>query len=333
MMRAKSLLGSYLLALAVLIASGPGALWAQATGALTGRVTAADGTPATDAQVRLQDLARRVAVGESGQFALLDLPPGSFLVEATSPRFGRAVERVVIVAGSTTTISLEMDPLFRLDELVVSAGPLSARRSETYQPSSALTGLELTKAAQSSLGETLAGEPGVTSSYNGPGASRPIIRGLGGDRVRILEGGVGSGDVSNQGPDHAVGLEPLAADRIEVVRRPATLLYGSSAVGGVVNVINKRIPRERPGALLEGSITALGGTVSNELTGAFDLNGSAGGPWAWHLSALRRSTDDYQIPGYAEHQHEEEEGEPHQGEEERGRAPGTAVSSTVGVSL
>ncbi len=330
-MRAKSLLGSYLLALAVLIASGPSALWAQATGALTGRVTAADGTPATDAQVRLQDLGRRVAVGESGQFALLDLPPGSFLVEATSPRFGRAVERVVIVAGSTTTISLEMDPLFRLDELVVSAGPLSARRSETYQPSSALTGLELTKAAQSSLGETLAGEPGVTSSYNGPGASRPIIRGLGGDRVRILEGGVGSGDVSNQGPDHAVSLEPLAADRIEVVRGPATLLYGSSAVGGVVNIINKQVPRERPSAPIEGSLTALGGTVSDELTGALELNGAPGGPWAWHLSGLRRSTDDYNIPGFAEHQHDEG-GTGEEGDEPEGILENSAVKTTRGAA-
>lgn len=333
MTSAKSLRARYLIFLFALIASEPGEVWAQATGALTGRVTAADGTPATDAQVRLQDLARRVAVGESGQFALLDLPPGSFLVEATSPRFGRAVERVEIVAGSTTTISLEMDPLFRLDELVVSAGPLSARRSETYQPSSALTGLELTKAAQSSLGETLAGEPGVTSSYNGPGASRPIIRGLGGDRVRILEGGVGSGDVSNQGPDHAVGLEPLAAERIEVVRSPATLLYGSSAVGGVVNIINKQIPRERPDAPIEGSLTALGGTVSDELTGALELNGALGGPWAWHLSGLRRSTDDYEIPGFAQHQHDDPEEEPHQEHEEpEGILENSAVETTRGAA-
>ncbi|NNM04585.1 MAG: TonB-dependent receptor [Gemmatimonadetes bacterium] len=304
-----------------------GTVSGQTTGALTGRVIAADGTPAADAEVRIQDLARRVSVGESGQFAFLNLPAGSFLVEATSPRYGRAVDRVNIQTGATTTITLEMDPLYQLDELVISAGPLSARRSETYQPSSALTGLDLAKTAKSSLGETLAGEPGVSSTYNGPGASRPIIRGLGGDRVRILEGGIGSGDVSSQGPDHAVGLEPLAAERIEIVRSPATLLYGSSAVGGVVNVIDKRIPREHPGAPITGSLTALGGTVSEERTGALELNGAFNSRWAWHVSGLRRATDDYAIPGFAEHQHE---GEEHSEEEEEieGILENSAVETT-----
>ncbi len=317
-------LGIFLLSLLATTRTG-----AQNTGTLTGRVVAADGTPAADALVRIQDLARLVPVGESGQFLFLDLPTGSFLVEATSPRFGRAVERAEIQAGGTTTLTLEMDPLFQLDELVVSAGPLSARRSETYQPSSALTGLDLAKSAQSSLGETLAGEPGVTSTYNGPGSSRPLIRGLGGDRVRILESGVGSGDVSSQGPDHAVGLEPLAAERIEIVRSPATLLYGSSAVGGVVNVIDKRIPRENPKKAISGALTALGGTVADERTGALELNGAFSPQWAWHVSGLKRNTGDYEIPGYAEHQHEEE-GEPPTGGE--GGVKGLLENSAVETS-
>ncbi len=310
----QTLLLHTLAATGILLLTGTQAT-AQNTGTLTGRIVAADGTPATDAVVRIQDLSRLSPVGESGQFLFLDLPTGSFLVEATSPRYGRAVERAEIQPGATTTLTLEMDPLFRLDELVVSAGPLSARRSETYQPSSALTGLDLTKTAQSSLGETLAGEPGVTSTYNGPGASRPMIRGLGGDRVRILEGGVGSGDVSSQGPDHAVGLEPLAAERIEIVRSPATLLYGSSAVGGVVNVIDKRIPRENPGKAVTGTVTTLGGTVADERTGALELNGAFNRDWAWHASGLKRTTNDYEIPGFAEHEHDEAE-EPPAGEEE-----------------
>ncbi len=308
---------SLLLALAVgnLVPPAP-AEGQETTGSLRGQVVTADGAPVGDAVVRITDLARRQTVNEAGAFLFLSLPSGSFLVEATSPRFGRAVERAEIRAGSESTVLLELDPLFRLDELVISAGPASARRSETYQPSSALSGLDLTRAVQSSLGETLSGEPGVSSSYNGPGASRPLIRGLGGDRVRILEAGIGSGDVSNQGPDHAVGLEPLAAERIEIVRSPATLLYGSSAVGGVVNVIDKRIPREVPSAFLSGSVTALGGTVADERTGAFELNGSFGGHVAWHLSGLRRDTDDYEIPGFAEAEYDhEDEGEEHHEEE------------------
>jgi iron complex outermembrane receptor protein len=280
---------------------------AQELSDLTGRVINSGGEPATDSEVRILALGLGETVGESGQFTFADIPPGDYLVEASSPRFGQAVERVLVQAGETVSVMLELDPLFRLDELVVSAGPLPVRRSETYQPTSALTGWDLLRDAEASLGETLAKAPGVTASYNGPGSSRPIIRGLGGDRVRILEAGVGSGDVSNQGPDHAVALEPLASERIEVIRGPATLLYGSGAVGGVVNVIDTRIPREPPSAPVTGSIMGVGGTVADELTGAFELNGGLGS-FAWHLGGLRRRTGDSSIPGYAERQHEDEEG-------------------------
>jgi len=224
---------------------------------------------------------------------------------------------------------LKLIQYFRLNAPPWPTGPLSARRSETYRPSSSLSGLDLAKAAESSLGETLKGELGVTSTYNGPGASRPLIRGFGGDRVRVLEGGVGSGDVSGQGPDHAVGLEPLAAERIEVVRSPATLLYGSSAVGGVVNVLDKKIPREIPDAPLEGSLTTLGGTVADERTGALELNGRLGSSLAWHASGLRRATDDYGIPGYAKADHEEDEGGAHL--EEEGLLPNSAVETSRGA--
>ncbi len=318
-----------LLLLGAVFLDGPTDAAAQSAGAVAGTVVTADGTPVDDARVRLQDLSRNTAVNEDGSFLFEELPPGSYLITATSFRFGRSVERVEIRAGETSRVTLEVDPLFRLDELLVSAGPTSVQRSETYQPSSALSGLDLAKAVQSSLGETLAGELGVTSTYNGPGSSRPLIRGFGGDRVRVLEGGVGSGDVSSQGPDHAVGLEPLTAERIEIVRSPATLLYGSSAVGGVVNVIDKRIPREMPTSSIEGSLTALGGTVADERTGALQLNGALGRRFAWHLSGLKRDTDDYRIPGFAEAEHEEEE---EHGAEEEEEVEGILENSAVETS-
>lgn len=327
-------MGAFLLALLGFTVQGGKA---QELGGLTGRVVNADGDPVTDAVVRIGALGKRTLVGESGQFSLLDLPAGSHLVEAASLRFGNSVERFQVLPGEIVTILLELDPLFQLDELVVSAGPLPVRRSESYQPTSALSGWDLVRDAESSLGETLAESPGVTASYNGPASSRPIIRGLGGDRVRILEAGVGSGDVSNQGPDHAVALEPMAAERIEVVRGPATLLYGSGAVGGVVNVIDARISRERPSAPFTGSVMALGGTVADERTGAFEFNGGQGA-FAWHLSGLRRKTGDYSIPGFAEHEHEEEPG--HEAEEHEEEGFGVLENSAieterlaVGVSL
>jgi len=317
-----------LLLLAVALPVNPEEVPAQAVGAITGRVVNADQVGITDAEVRLPDLARRMMVDEEGAFAFLSLPPGSYLVEATSPRFGRAVRRLEVMGGDTATIVLELDPLFRLDELIVSAGPLSARRSETYQPSSALSGMDLARALESSLGETLAGEPGVHSSYNGPGSSRPVIRGLGGDRVRIMEGGVASGDVSNQGPDHAVAVEPLSAERIEIVRGPATLLYGSAAVGGVVNVIDNRIPRELPRVPFTGNVTTLGGTVADERTGSLELGGALGGSWAWHLSGLRRSTGDYRIPGFAEREEDPGDEVGHAEEGVEGILENSAVETT-----
>ncbi len=306
----------------------PSPLCAQALGTLTGRVLTADGSVAQDARVRIMALGRRVAVNESGLFLFEDVPSGSYLVEAESPRFGHSVERFQVLAGQTISVLLELDPLFQLDELIVSAGSHPARRSETYQPTSALTGWDLVRDAEASLGETLAEAPGVTASYNGPGSSRPIIRGLGGDRVKILESGVGSGDVSSQGPDHAVGIEPVSAERIEIVRGPASLLYASGAMGGVVNVIDNRIPRELPDRLLTGSVMGLGGTVADERMGAFEFNGG-GGTMAFHLSGLKRKTGDYSIPGYAEHQHEGEETQ--EEDEPFGILPNSAVETERGA--
>jgi len=307
----------------------------QGLGTLNGRVGTADGSVVQDAQVRLMALGRRVAVNEAGEFSFDGIPAGSYLVEAVSPRFGQALERFQLLAGQTVTVLLGLDPLFQLDELVISAGSAPARRSETYQPTSALTGWDLIRDAEASLGETLAEAPGVTASYNGPGASRPIIRGLGGDRVKILESGVGSGDVSSQGPDHAVGIEPLAAERIEIVRGPATLLYAGGAMGGVVNVIDARIPREIPTRAVTGSLMGMGGTVADERTGAFEFNGG-GGSWAWHLSGLRRETGDLAIPGYASAKGEVDHAEDGSEEEEPfGVLPNSAVQTeraAVGLS-
>ena len=303
-------------------------LSAQETGTVQGRVVNADGGLVTDALVRVVSLGARVPVDSSGIFIITDVPPGNYLAEAESPRFGHGLERFQLGAGQTVSVLLVLDPLFQLDELVISAGPNPVRRSETYQPTSALSGWDLIRDAEASLGETLAEAPGVTASYNGPGSSRPIIRGLSGDRVRILESGVGSGDVSSQGPDHAVGIEPMTAERIEIVRGPATLLYTSGAMGGVVNVLDGRIPREVPSNPFSGSVMGLAGSVANERTAAAQFNGGARG-WAWHLSGLKRKTGDYDIPGYAAHQHEEDHAGEAAAEEEEpyGTLPNSAVES------
>ena len=131
-----------------------------------------------------------------------------------------------------------------LDQVPVTGNPLGVASDDMVVPVSVIGGRELSLRRQSTLGETLNGIPGVTATQFGPNASRPIIRGLDGERVRIMQNGVGVLDASSLSFDHAVGIDPLIIEQIDVVRGPAALLYGGSAMGGVVNAIDHRIPKE-----------------------------------------------------------------------------------------
>ncbi|MDF3055899.1 MAG: TonB-denpendent receptor [Rariglobus sp.] len=166
--------------------------------------------------------------------------------------------------AQTTPTPSALDSSVVLDDVVVTASPLARSQAELTSATSVLTGRDLALQQQPTLGETLSAQPGISSTYFGPGASRPIIRGLGGDRIRVLQNGTGTQDASITSPDHAVSVEPFLVKRIEVVRGPASLLYGSSAVGGVVNVIDHRIETEMPDRRVSGSIDTRYGTVADE---------------------------------------------------------------------
>lgn len=275
-----------------------GGLSAQQTGELRVRLLNTQGEPVEEADVRIVGLGRvtHIEAGEEAVFE--DVPAGTYLIEAESLRSGRGIERVEVAEGVTTRLDIVVSLFFHGDDLVVSVGT-EGRQSELYSPTNVIRGIDLRASAQASLGETLSGEPGVSSSFHGPGSSRPIIRGLGGDRVRILESGVGTGDASNTSADHAPGVESMTADRIEIIRGPATLLYGSSAIGGVVNVEDGRVPKELPAHSVTGSIIARGSSAAGERNGAARIDGSAG-QIAFHASGLYRKTGDYRIPSAAE---------------------------------
>jgi RNA polymerase sigma factor (sigma-70 family) len=193
------------------------------------------------------------------------------------------------------------------DEVVVTATASPRSRLEVAQPTNVLSDEDLVLRADTTLGETLDEELGVSSTYFGPGASRPVIRGLGGDRIRVLESGIGGADASSASPDHAVSSDPLTAERIEVIRGPATLLYGSSAVGGVVNVLSGRIPSYVPEASVSGELHLVAGSVADERSGAAVLEGALGSRVAWHADYSNRETGDSEIPGFAEVNPEEGE--------------------------
>lgn len=204
---------------------------------------------------------------------------------------------VILTGMLLPALPLLAEEVTTLETVVVSA---AAERTlfEQAQPISILSGEELKLRLEPTLGEVLRDTPGVSSTYFGPGASRPIIRGLDADRIRILQNGSNTIDASSTSVDHAVSFDPISVERIEVVRGPATLLYGPNAIGGVVNVIDRRIPEERIDRPVQGSVEGRYGSVNGERGGAFTLEGGIGG-FAWHLEGYKRATDELHIPGHA----------------------------------
>jgi iron complex outermembrane recepter protein len=185
-----------------------------------------------------------------------------------------------------------------VDEIIVTGTPRDSTAGELAQSITVVGGDELDRVRASNLGETLANQLGVSSSQFGAGASRPIIRGLAGPRVLMLEDGIDTMDAATVSDDHAVTVEPLAADQIEIFRGPTTLLYGSGAVGGVVNTVTTRIPRRAPESGIEGAFEVRADSVAEARGVAVRLDGGES-QFAWHFDAGRRDSDDYAIPGFA----------------------------------
>ena len=185
------------------------------------------------------------------------------------------------------------------ERVVVTASPLDRSAFDLAQPVSQLSGLELKSKQATTLGEALDGEPGIAGSGFTNGASRPIIRGQADNRVRVLNDGTEVFDVSNLSPDHNPSVEPLVSQSIEVVRGPATILYGSSAIGGVVNVIDSRIPTAVPDGGYTGELIGRLGYVDFERSGAASLDLALGKHFVFHFDGTRFFTDDLMVPGYA----------------------------------
>ncbi|UNK49230.1 TonB-dependent receptor [Lysobacter sp. S4-A87] len=214
----------------------------------------------------------------------------------------------------------------------VKATPLAGTAEDLARPVEVLAGEKLDEMKANSIGETVSKLPGVQSSYFGPGVGRPIVRGFDGARVQVLSDGLGSGDVSTVSVDHAVSVEPFLADQIEVLKGPATLLYGSGAIGGAVNVVDGRIPEGVTDQPLQGRAELRGNTVNDETTGMFRLDGtSSGGGFVFHVDGLHRETGDYDIPGYPESaQRMAEEGETPD-PAEKGTLPNSFVRTDSGA--
>ena len=183
-------------------------------------------------------------------------------------------------------------------DITVSSTPLKQTTHESSQSVSVISEDDLRTKAGSNLGQTLSSEPGITNTSFGPGAGRPIIRGLDGERIRILENGVGTLDVSGSSPDHAVMTEASQIKKIEIVRGPASILYGTTAVGGVVSIFDNRIPEALPERPVVGVTEFRTDSASNERTGVASLDTGAGN-FAFHIDGFKKKTDDIDLPNYA----------------------------------
>jgi iron complex outermembrane receptor protein len=221
------------------------------------------------------------------------LSPLAFALACASPAW--AQDAAVNAASASSPASTSAPPTTTLAPVITTANPLGS--ADLASPYTVVDGTDLDLRRADTLGETLNGLPGISTTTYGPMVGRPIIRGMDGDRVRIMNNGIGSVDASSLSFDHAVPMDPLTAQRVEIVRGPAALLYGGNAVGGVVNVIDNRIPTE-PVDGIHGTATGDWGGANNSRAGAAQVQ-AGDGKFAITADGFTRETDDLRIPGYA----------------------------------
>lgn len=205
---------------------------------------------------------------------------------------------LITVALAAAFPVVHADPhVHELAPVVVTGNPLGSNLFDLVAPVTTVSQEELSRTAPLTLGDALRDKPGISASSFGPNASRPVIRGQDAERVRILQNGTGSMDVSALSPDHAVPIDPLVIDQIEVVRGPAALLYGGSAIGGVVNALDNRIPQEAIKGVT-GRAELRSGGAERQTSGAVVME-AGNGNFALHIDGFKRDTDDLRIPGFA----------------------------------
>lgn len=219
---------------------------------------------------------------------------------------GFAQDGAVTKANEPDRIHGESHEHDELEEVVVTATPLSRNVVEMSQSATVLSGAALDRELANNLGDTLARMPGLANASFGQNVGRPVIRGFDGARVGVLNNNMGAADASAVSQDHAVAVEPFLADQVEVLRGPATLLYGSGAIGGVVNMVTHTIPEGLPDSGFNGRVLAQADSAADQRMAAGRMDMGEGN-WAFHASGFNRQTDNYEIPGEAELYHNEQQ--------------------------
>ncbi|ENN98820.1 MULTISPECIES: TonB-dependent receptor [Pseudoalteromonas] len=257
---------------------------------VTGKITDDKNQPIENAAVHVHGKDQGVKTNAQGEFSI-DVDSQSQL-HVSKDNF---IDSRIAVNENSNNVTVSLTPT-SVETVVVYASALHKNSLEMISPVSVLSGDELKNKSKATLGETLKGLPGVNASYFGPVSSSPIIRGLDGPRVKITQNGLDASDASRIGPDHATSSDSLAAEQIEVLRGPSTLLYGSGAIGGVVNVVDNRIPTSNLDDLT-GAAEYSHDTFSNSNTVAAKLETGNDG-FNFHFDGTKRSGDDYETPTF-----------------------------------
>ena len=283
--------------MAILALTG-GSAQAQESGAVRGTVTLiGDAGPVHGALVLVVGTGATALTEEDGTFEIPNVPIGAYEVLAQREHLTAGRQPISVVAGEVATVDFELAPSPVHEDVTVTASAGGAEPTfEAFNAVTTLDSFDLVQVGQGSLGDALQNEPGIASRSFGPGSSRPIIRGFDGDRVLILQDGIRTGDLSSQSGDHGVTIDPNNAERIEIVRGPATLLYGSNAVGGLVNIITPQESLHE--SMFDGTraqISTDGGSANRQAGVNLSVQHAQGNVRFWAGGSTRR-TGDYDTP-------------------------------------
>ena len=262
---------------------------------VTGKVTDTAGQPVAGAEVKIEGSRRVAFTDENGVYRFDDVKQPHIHLHVYSSNFIHGDNDLGDV-DTDQNVDFVLKPA-SVENIVVTANALQSSVLESVTPVTVIGAEKLRKIEAPTLGETLKNAPGVHSTYFGPVSSSPVIRGNDGPRVKIVQNGLDVSDVSRVGPDHNVATSLASATQVEVLRGPATLQYGSGAIGGVVNVVDKRIPQYQLDGV-EGEAETSYSTVNNGSYTRADVTGGSGNI-VWHVDGFYRDTDNADIPGFA----------------------------------
>ncbi len=269
-------------------------IFAQTNATISGKITfTADQKPLHNATVQIVQLKKTVQTDEDGSYKLENIPAGRYTILAHFDGFSDVAKTIVLMSGATSSIDFTLSLVAVKEQVTVTASGAEQSTFDSFQSVNSVSSNTISQRASTSIGEVLEGESGVAKRSFGTGSARPVIRGFDGDRVLVAQDGVRSGSLGSQSGDHGEPIDTLGVERIEVVKGPATLLYGSNAIGGVVNAISNHEDSAHDG--FRGYATVLGGTANRQFGSSGGLEYGYKKFMVWGNSSFQ-NTNDFNTP-------------------------------------